>query len=384
MDVLGVNLNEARLLELCAQECPESQTLEFKRELPGIKTEKDKVEFLKDVCALANSDGGDLVYGVDEADGKARGVAPISTEPADAAMRRLSQIMDAGIEPRIVGYRLSEVPVTGGYVLRLTMPASFTGPHRYGPGRFVMRVGTLTRDFSYGELRSAFDRTATLAERARRFRAERLTLIAERRTWRPIIAGPVCVLHLIPISSMATNRGVDIAHLNSNYHHLVPSEWRGATRSTNLDGLIAYPGWANDKEMMAYVQVFRSGALEAVRFGSARTNPERKIIPPRKIAEFYRDAIASLLAALRSFGHSGPAVIGASMLTISGYTFGEHASAGDGSPDLVLPETWLDDVDSVKDVDEVARPLLDVLWQAFDIEACVEYLPHGKWSAAKW
>jgi hypothetical protein len=47
-------IDEALLLELCEEGCPESQTLEFKRELPG-KLDQDKHELCKDVVALVNA-----------------------------------------------------------------------------------------------------------------------------------------------------------------------------------------------------------------------------------------------------------------------------------------------------------------------------------------
>jgi len=40
--------------------------------------DRDKAEFLKDVCAFANADGGDLIYGIDEEDGKASALTPIT------------------------------------------------------------------------------------------------------------------------------------------------------------------------------------------------------------------------------------------------------------------------------------------------------------------
>ena len=63
-------ITEAALRKLCDDRCPESNSLDFKRELPG-NSDKDKQELLKDVCALANADGGDLVYGIEEVAGAA-------------------------------------------------------------------------------------------------------------------------------------------------------------------------------------------------------------------------------------------------------------------------------------------------------------------------
>src|SRR6186713_1131863 len=170
-------IDEAELLRLCKAGCPESSTLDFKRDLPGISEEgreKDKKEFLKDVCAFANSDGGDLVYGIAEEHGMAKEPVPITAENFDDAKRRLGQILEAGLEPRVPGLLFHQIPVAGGYVLLVRVPASFDGPHRFSSNnrekQFVMRNHTHTSELNYAQLRAAFDRTATLAERARTFR----------------------------------------------------------------------------------------------------------------------------------------------------------------------------------------------------------------------
>lgn len=55
----------------------ESSQLDFKEALPA-SDDKGKVEFLRDVTALANTNGGDLIYGIieeREADGTKTGIA---------------------------------------------------------------------------------------------------------------------------------------------------------------------------------------------------------------------------------------------------------------------------------------------------------------------
>jgi hypothetical protein len=47
--------------QLVEQSVPESTTLEYKRELPG-NSDQDKKEFLADLTALANTQGGDLIF----------------------------------------------------------------------------------------------------------------------------------------------------------------------------------------------------------------------------------------------------------------------------------------------------------------------------------
>src|SRR5260221_2915214 len=182
-------LDETRLDEICRQRTAESQTLDFKRALPGMSN-ADKSEFLKDVCAFANKEGGDLVYGVVDDDGTATALSPIAGEAPDSAKRRLGQIADAGLEPRVVGLQFKEIMVPNGYVLVVRVPESYNGPHRYGQnGRFVMRSGTHTTELTYDQLRNAFDRGATLAERARHFQVERLALIRAMKVGKGVTSG---------------------------------------------------------------------------------------------------------------------------------------------------------------------------------------------------
>jgi|SRR5450759_59619 len=212
-------LDEKKLQQLCDERCPESGTLDFKRILPGT-SDKDKHEFLKDVCAFANAEGGDLVYGIDEDGGVAKAIVPIASETADSVRRRLGQVLDAGLEPRIQGIGFHEVNVTNGYVLVVRVPSSFDGPHRYlfnSHSKFVMRNGTHTSELSFDQLRSAFDRTATLADRARRFRDDRLQAIVNNKAWRPMKKGPICAVHLIPIASMSGRKSIDVQALYNDY-----------------------------------------------------------------------------------------------------------------------------------------------------------------------
>ncbi|TNJ38949.1 ATP-binding protein [Chlorobaculum thiosulfatiphilum] len=116
------SINEARLLELCESECQESQTLDFKRELPETierdksEPDKNKIELCKDVVAFANADGGHFVYGIQEKAGIANDIVPITTESADAAERRIRHVLDARIEPKIqVPRRISWVALMDNY-----------------------------------------------------------------------------------------------------------------------------------------------------------------------------------------------------------------------------------------------------------------------------
>lgn len=144
-------INAELLAQICSEQWGETQTLDFKAILPKA-TDEDRMEFRKDVCALANADGGDIVFGISEKAGRANSVNPITGTTFDATKRSLLQLLESRIEPSIPAVRFHEVQVEGGFVLLLRVPASFVGPHRFGAPaaeRFVMRTDTKTIDLSY-------------------------------------------------------------------------------------------------------------------------------------------------------------------------------------------------------------------------------------------
>lgn len=97
-------ITEEVLSRLVSNGVPESRTLEFKRDLPGGAND-DKKEFLADVTAFANTLGGDLIYGIDEAGGIASAADGVVVEDKDAAQLRLEQLLRDGVEPRLASVR---------------------------------------------------------------------------------------------------------------------------------------------------------------------------------------------------------------------------------------------------------------------------------------
>jgi len=387
------DVDEAVLTSVCADHRPESQTLDFKRELPA-SDDKSKQEFLKDVCAFANADGGDLVYGVQEKPaGHADHLVPISvaTHSKDATKLRLAQILQTGLEPPVVGVVMQPVPLASGdYILVVRVPASFQRPHRYRSGahtRWVVRVDTRTVDLTYDQIRDAFDRGATLAERARRFRDERLSGVLSRTNGRPLRAGPRCVVHLIPLASLAGRASVNVAPLYHNgYQEFMYPDWGGADRAFNLDGLVVFPG-ANAAEI-AYTQIFRHGVLEVARYVGALNTPDpgdATLMWSSVISGLVRTALATFLAAAQRWNIAGPAVAAIALLDTAGFRFayqfrsGATRTAVSDRANLILPEVWVEQLESADDPDVFARPLLDTLWQAFGLERCLFYDQNGRW-----
>jgi hypothetical protein len=372
-------IDEALLRQLCADKVPESGTLDFKRELPA-PGDGGRVEFLKDVSALANCEGGDLVYGISEGDDGAGEVTPIVGTTADDAERRFRQTLDT-LEPRILGVQMRTVSCGAGFVLVVRVPASFDGPHSIKINgtnrRFVMRNGTTTSDMSYEQLRSAFDRTASLAERARTELANRFAMLSTSKLRRTLSPGPACQLCLVPLAGLAGRISLDVGKMtNTEWRKFWYRDWGQPDWSLNLDGFIVLG--AGDTGG-GYAQLCRDGRFEAVAACGYQNR-----IAATAMADFLRRELVAYLAAAREWGVAGPAVMQLSLCHVDGREF----SVGDAffqirknfadRAHLAVPEVFLPAIEAV-DLDALLRPQLDVLWQAFGLNRCFEFDEQGAW-----
>ena len=312
---------------------------------------------------------------------------PITNEAADPLKRRLTTWLNSEVEPR-VSFEMREVPMSqGGFALIVRVPQSFAGPHWFRAHgakvtdhhRFAIRSGTTTADMDYTQVRNAFDRTSSLVERARSFRAGRMESIKEGLLPVPMGQGPKCVFHLIPLAGLLRPALIDIARTYRAAHNWTLPDWSPPQRVVNLDGLLMRLSARGKDVDPGYIQLYRSGAMEVVQVGDAQWIKPEKVIPAAFVSKFYRAALKLFTDRARDLGISGPAVIGAAFTNVGGYKFAVRqfgdSAMGDqpDRPHLVLPEQVIDDVGTEVSIDLLARPMLDTLWQGFGEVECQMY-----------
>lgn len=107
------NLAESDLLALINGQVPEGRTIDYKRDALG-RSDGDKKEFLADVSSFANSGGGFLIFGMDEANGIATALIGIDVADIDTEIRRLDELIRDGLEPTILGLEIRGVSLDNG------------------------------------------------------------------------------------------------------------------------------------------------------------------------------------------------------------------------------------------------------------------------------
>ncbi len=380
-------ITESFLSQICTDQWPETQTLEFKSILP-LNAEENREEFRKDVCALANADGGDLVFGISEIGGRANAIHAITGSEVDATKRRLRQILESKVEPRIHGIQIHTCPVSsGGFVLVLRVPSSFVGPHRFGPiteHRFAIRNDTATTDMTYDQLRSAFGQGATLLEKAAQFRMRRVDQIAGGKSPKRLAQGSTMVAHLIPLNGLAGRTDVDIEGLIFDHATLRIDSNDVWKRTANLDGLLMY----SDDDPIgvdAYAQLFRNGGFEMVK--NVHHDPGLGNSPPSLIgamvAVWLRQLLPAYNTAAPKLSAQGPCVVAVSIVNALGTTITVRALTATRTPltesRLDLPEVMIEDISSALDLDKITKPIMDVLYQSYGQARCPNFDKDGIW-----
>jgi Putative DNA-binding domain len=380
---------------LVADEVREGRTLEYKEKLPG-NSDGEKTELLADVSSFANASGGYILYGVREkrdADGKPTGV-PESVDGLpginpDSEILRLESSIRTGIDPRVP--RVRTKPIEGflqGPVLVMWIPKSWSSPHMVtfkNHSRFYSRSSNGKYALDVKEIRSAFALSESLPERVRRFRDDRLAKIIADETPISLDAAPKIVLQLLPIRAVEATDAFDIGNRGEEFIKVLPmhnckaTDWR-----YNFDGFVVYTWDPPETASGGYVQVFRSGTIEAVDSRLLKQRGEKKYIPGTSYEEKLLGALSAYLKALRDFGVEPPIFVMLSFVGVKGYKIAtvsakfSHFEGYEIDRDVLLvPDILIEDYGV--DVASVLHPAFDAVWRASGWERSMNYDKNGKW-----
>ncbi|WP_257168374.1 helix-turn-helix domain-containing protein [Bradyrhizobium sp. SRS-191] len=131
----------ADLQRLVDEGLEESLTLDYKASPALIRDGKGPDELCKDVSALANSAGGQLVYGVEE-DKTTMRPSKIDEGVQDPKITRewIEQILNSKVQPRMTGIKIDRIDMeTGKFSYVISVEQSHIGPHQAPDGKYYKR-----------------------------------------------------------------------------------------------------------------------------------------------------------------------------------------------------------------------------------------------------
>lgn len=384
-------IDKSDIDSLIVNQVSESRTIDYKEELPG-HTDHDKKEFLADISSFSNASGGDIIYGIQEkrdSKGQPTGLPELSKGlngiNTDAEIRRLENIIRDGIAPRIMGIQIRAVEgFIKGAILIIRIPRSFVSPHIVtfkNSSRFYSRNSAGKYPLDITEIRSAFALSEALPERIRNFRYDRISKVIADETPVLLISGPKIILHLLPIASLDPVTQINISSIQPN---LVPSPLGTSSCNFryNFDGFLHYKSYLQGKTSYAYLQLFRSGAIESVFVFTSKN--EQKIIPSKWYEKQLISALENYLITEKNLGFNLPFFIMLSLIGVKGYEICENklnlyplTSYEIDRDILLLPEVIVEEYSA--NSENILRPLFDAIWQSAGWDCCKNYDKDGNW-----
>lgn len=144
------------LQTLIENQMEESLHLDYKASGALANQDNKKSEISKDVSAMANSDGGILIYGIREDKNLAKEIEPIKRK--DFSKEWLEQVIQAKIQPRIEGIQIFPISISNEDVVYVVeIPKSNTA-HQAADHRYYKRYNFQSAAMYDYEIRDILNR----------------------------------------------------------------------------------------------------------------------------------------------------------------------------------------------------------------------------------
>ena len=385
-----------KMVELSVQE---NDTLDFKQEISRSvdkdKKEQEKYDIRFDATAMANTDGGLILYGIVESDGAAASIKNIEGS-IDEAVRRIEEIISTKLEPPLKGFRCEPIVMSDKCtIIALRIPKSWNAPHFVDLGNQSYRVykrGS-RQNLPIGPLRirELFHEHDGVVNRLRAWRDERLARIHLGEIPLPLVPTAKLVLHFSPLDALANPYRASASELSS----LIPTEQQSSMSGwfprTNLDGLVRYStdGGAEPASdpRSAYCQAFRSGAVELISAKLIDTRKNPPTIYSQWHEKFVIDSVVQFRTNATRLGASAPFIVWLTLLDAKGITMALDPLWCGNDPHtidrdtIMLPEVVLDD--EHRDVPRALLPAFDALWNACGFNGSPNFDERGNWKHVK-
>lgn len=389
---------------LVENQTKENRTLEFKSQLPQ-QTGNAKRDFLKEVVAFANAEGGDLVYGVRESEGVAAEIVPVLKGPEwDNTIRRLNDYLQNGVRPRFSG--ISFHPVALGnddLAIVVRVQPSIFAPHAVNDGskdEFFLRKENSVVHMSIDELRNMILGSEAFSKRIRDFLTERLIEVDANRYGYLNKDFPFIVLHAIPLDRFLKRELFSVKEIDSAADKSKSSVFETMSyRRMTFDGV-----WLLSAEKIngreAYGFYFVDGTVEiAGNRGfffqwpmSGSYGQKIPMIRSEELCNCLLNAVYKIHLFYHLLGIQGKVLFQLSILNAREYClynglWNDSTSQGKAIDRdfAILPELVIENLHELDSdgISRAFRPLFDSIWNAAGYQECNFYNSEGKFEIPK-
>jgi hypothetical protein len=182
-------------------------------------------------------------------------------------------------------------------------------------------------------------------------------------------ANPKVVLHLIPVNGFADGLRLDLVGIDDHHRDLLyPLYSQGSVVRHNFDGFLVF-SFRNEPKASTYLQLYRTGIVEAVGANIISANDSDKFIASKVIEDEVRAMTMRYLELLNVLGLGFPVIVTLALVGVRGYRIpGKGPTFPDEPPFpverdvLLLPEVMLNDVNV--DLSKELDPIFNTMWQS--------------------
>lgn len=344
----------------------ESRTLDFKEAFPsgGHKGVRD---FLADVTAFANTDGGDIIIGVrEDKNGVAAEVVGIDPNGLDQELRRIDDQLRSLVDPSVPSFKVRELQQPdGNSVLVMRVGASLIAPHRVAydkSSRFYRRANRSNFEMNTAEIRQAFAASRDYPDRIRDLHQKAVAAIQGSDMPTRIVAGPTLIVTVAPLSVLREARDIRVTR---DYAVLPPHTISSIRNVVGLEGLIVLVDPDPVQGARSWSVNHRLGYVDLAWAIGSKTHG-RDLVHPKRVVHGLPGTVTSAIARLRMHGIEGPWIVMATLEAVGGF----EMVLGDGYP---VGPAWRNSaylgevVDDTMD-EQAVQPLVESFWRLFGVD----------------
>lgn len=268
-------IEESDIIRLLDSQTQESKTLDYKKEL-HISKDADKKEFLFDITAMFNTDGGCIIYGIEELKddigqntGLPKSIVGINLDNLDKTTQLIEDIVKGNTEPRIAQMVIKTIKVSDKVVLLIGIPR-FTGlPSMVTfntSNKFYKRRNSGKYAVDVYELNQMFMQNQILKERIEEFRIKRVSKVLDHKFLPNLETSTSLFIHIVPLN-FNDNAIIDFKKAVDHQLKMKPFSASGWDKMYNIDGFATYSTTSDRQKVSSYNQIFRNGIYEAYSSG---------------------------------------------------------------------------------------------------------------------
>jgi hypothetical protein len=222
-------------------------------------------------------------------------------------------------------------------------------------------------------------RREVASAKARQFQAERLARLSSGRAPVALSSDKLICVHVVPYDAVPGKKTIDVSALDGERTRIPPIGSTGFDTRFNSDGLLRVNPGAGGK-IDSYLQVFRDGRIESVDSRTMIGRGREDGLPGPKSARDLVSFLGHLVRLIDALEMNPPIAVELSLSGLKGAPLlVEAADVGRGfDQDLLLAEIVIGDLK--EDVRQLARPALDIIWQAAGSAGCPYYDDAGRWT----